>query len=77
MDERTLRDFGTRVSRVVRIGVDRYQLELPADSSPERLLGELSAAGVKLVSLNPIRATLEEIFVKRVATSDAVAGSRV
>jgi ABC-2 type transport system ATP-binding protein len=62
---------GTRVRRVDRIGDGRFSLELPIDSPPERLLAELTAAGARLVSLNPIRDTLEDIFVQRVGASPA------
>jgi ABC-2 type transport system ATP-binding protein len=61
----------SRATRVVRIGEDRYTLELPLAPPPERVLQELTAAGAHLVSLNPIRQTLEDFFVQQVA-SDAV-----
>ena len=40
--------------------------------APEQLLGELTAAGAQLVSLTPLRETLEDFFVRQVAgaTSD-------
>jgi len=59
--------LGARVRRATRLGEGRYMLELPPDVPPERLLGELTAAGAHLVSLNPIRKTLEEFFVEQVA----------
>jgi len=62
---------GARVRRAVRISEGRYSFELPLDPPPERLLAELTAAGARLVSLNPIRETLEDIFVKRVASATA------
>jgi len=45
----------------------RYALELPLDHPPERVISELTAHGARLVSLNPIRDTLEDFFVRRVA----------
>jgi len=63
---------GPFVHSVVRIGDGRYQLELPLDPPPERLLAGLTAAGARLVSLNPIRETLEDYFVEQVS---ATAGS--
>ena len=66
----------TRVRKVVRIGDDRYTLELPHESAPEALLSELTAAGVRLVSLNPIRQTLEDFFVAQVSSSAVVATNR-
>jgi len=62
----------SRATRVVRIGEDRYTLELPLAPPPERILQELTAAGAHLVSLNPIRQTLEDFFVQQV-TDDAAA----
>jgi ABC-2 type transport system ATP-binding protein len=61
---------GLLVRRVVRIGDQRYQLELPFEPAPECLLAQLTAAGASLVSLNPIRETLEDFFVKQVAGVD-------
>jgi ABC-2 type transport system ATP-binding protein len=62
---------GPHIRRVVRIGPGRYALELPLDPPPERLLVELASRGAQLVSLNPIRPTLEDLFVEQV-TSPAV-----
>jgi hypothetical protein len=53
--------------RVVTIAGDRYAIDLPPDGRPEELLRELTAAGATLVSLNPLRETLEDVFVRRVA----------
>jgi ABC-2 type transport system ATP-binding protein len=63
---------GPAVRRVLRIGDTRYQLELPLEPPPERLLTELAAAGAQLVSLNPIRETLEDFFVEQVTTADVM-----
>ena len=56
-----------RVRRATEISVGRYSLELPLDQSPDRMLAELTAVGATLVSLNPIRDTLEDFFMKHVA----------
>ena len=56
-----------RAQRVTPLGEHRYSLELPLDPAPELLLRDLVAAGAQLVSLNPIRETLEDFFVKKVA----------
>jgi ABC-2 type transport system ATP-binding protein len=69
--------LGARVQRVVRLGPDRYQLELPIEPAPERILAELTAAGARLVSLNPLRATLEDVFVGHVSAQAEVAGRRL
>ena len=56
-----------RARRVVTIGGDRYVIELAPDVRPEETLRELTAAGATLVSLMPLRQTLEDIFIKHVA----------
>ena len=55
------------VRRATEISPGRYSLELSLDQPPERILGELTASGASLVSLNPMRDTLEDFFMKRVA----------
>jgi len=67
--------LGPRVRRAVRISEGRYTLELPLDPPPERLLAELTAGGAHLASLNPIRDTLENVFVESV-TAPGVSSSR-
>jgi ABC-2 type transport system ATP-binding protein len=64
-----------RVRRSTEISPGRYSLELALDQSPDRLLADLTAAGATLVSLNPMRDTLEDFFMKRVAEMGAGARS--
>ena len=51
------------------LGEDRYALDLPLSAAPEHLLSELTAAGAQLVSLTPLRETLEDFFVRQVAAA--------
>ena len=74
--ERTIAAFGSRIRRAVRIDEARYSLELSLDPPPAALLAELTAAGAHLVSLNPIRQTLEDFFVQQVTSSDVLASDR-
>jgi ABC-2 type transport system ATP-binding protein len=60
--------LGPRVLRAVKIGDGRYTLELPLGPHPEQMVAELTRAGAHLVSLNPIRQTLEDFFVQQVTT---------
>ncbi len=53
--------------RATEISPGRYSLELSLDQPPDRILAELTAAGASLVSLNPLRDTLEDFFMKHVA----------
>jgi ABC-2 type transport system ATP-binding protein len=64
--------LGSRVRRIVRISEGRYTLELPLDPPPERFVAELVGAGAKLVSLNPVRETLEDFFVQQVTSEQAM-----
>jgi ABC-2 type transport system ATP-binding protein len=64
-------DVLARIAPQVRtsteISSQRYTLELPLEVQPDRMLADLVATGAKLVSLNPVRDTLEDFFVRRVA----------
>jgi len=64
--DEVLAGLGTRVKRAVPIGGGRYELEVPTSTPPEQLLADLTATGARLVSLNPIRETLEDFFIQRV-----------
>ena len=55
-----------RTRRVVAVSGDQYVIDLPPDGKPEEMLRELTGAGATLVSLNPLRETLEDVFVRRV-----------
>jgi ABC-2 type transport system ATP-binding protein len=63
-----------RVQRATPLAEDRYSLELPLEPAPELLLRDLIAGGAKLVSLNPIRETLEDFFVKKVTEQKSAHG---
>src|SRR5262245_12257689 len=63
------RTLETRARRMTRISDGRYTLELPLDPAPDRFVAELADAGATVVSLNPLRETLEDIFVEQVAKS--------
>ncbi len=71
-DEALVASLGARITGAVRIGPGRFSLELPLEPSPDRLLAELTAAGARLVSLNPTRQTLEDLFVQQVRAVDGV-----
>jgi ABC-2 type transport system ATP-binding protein len=57
------------VRRATAIADGRYALEIAPETSPDRALAEITAAGGHLVSLNPIRETLEDLFVRHVGQS--------
>jgi ABC-2 type transport system ATP-binding protein len=61
-------------TRVVPLGGDRFALDLPLGTAPHRVVAELAAAGAELVSINPIRESLEDFFVETVAHVDGARG---
>ena len=63
-----LRGLGSAV-RETSLGGDRYALEISGALAPDSVLSELSARGARLVSLNPLRATLEDVFVRQVSAA--------
>jgi ABC-type uncharacterized transport system ATPase subunit len=70
----------SRARKVARLEDGRYAIDLPLDEAPEQVMADLARAGAALVSLNPIRYTLEDYFVEQVAGAsmpeiDGVAGA--
>jgi ABC-2 type transport system ATP-binding protein len=66
--------LGPGIRRATEISPGRYTLELPVEQSTGTLISDLTAAGATIVSLNPLRATLEDYFMQQV--KDAGAGAR-
>jgi hypothetical protein len=58
-----------RVTRSTDIGAGRYALELPLREEPHVLLSELAPSGVRLISVHPLRDSLEDFFVKQVSAA--------
>ncbi|OFW01879.1 MAG: hypothetical protein A3I61_02495 [Acidobacteria bacterium RIFCSPLOWO2_02_FULL_68_18] len=56
-----------QVVRATRLGAEHYALELPVTTAPERVVSDFTACGARLVSLTPMRETLEDYFVRQVA----------
>ena len=61
-------ELGTTIRRVTRIGAGRFSLEV--DGSVERLLGALIARGAVIVSVTPIRTTLEDVFLEALGNAE-------
>jgi ABC-2 type transport system ATP-binding protein len=59
-----------RARNVTALHDGRYAVELPPEA-PESAVQALAAGGARIVSLNPLRATLEDFFVKHVAQTAA------
>jgi ABC-2 type transport system ATP-binding protein len=62
-----LATLGTRGIRATSVAEGRYTFELPAGARPEPFVAELSASGAALLSVSPLHATLEDVFVQQVA----------
>jgi ABC-2 type transport system ATP-binding protein len=63
----TLMRVAPDARRVTEVSAGRFAIELPADRPAEKVAADLAAEGAKLVSINPIRETLEDFFVQQVA----------
>lgn len=63
--------INSRVTRATTVGDGRFSLELPAATLPEQLIPELVSGGARIVSLNPLRGTLEDVFVEQVRATAA------
>ena len=66
-----LESLGSAARKVTRISEGRYTIEVGAEAEPERLVGELRSRGGRFVSLNPVRTTLEDYFVRQVEARKA------
>ena len=60
-----------RITKTTPLGDGRFSLELPPSTIPEQLIPELVSSGARIVSLNPLRGTLEDVFVEQVRASGA------
>ncbi len=63
--------FSGRISRATEISAGRYALELPLEEAPERVIPDIAGVGARIVSLNPMRDTLEDFFVRQVGEARA------
>jgi ABC-2 type transport system ATP-binding protein len=59
------------VVRVTTVADGHLVIELKRDAEPERLAAALRVSGGSIVSLNPIRSTLEDFFIEQVKTRQA------
>jgi ABC-2 type transport system ATP-binding protein len=65
-----------RATRVVPLAQGRFTLELPPDP-PEPMIAELARRGARIVSVNPVRDTLEDFFVRQIAQAPRRETSKV
>jgi len=63
-------------TRMVAIGDGRFTFELPGHVLVDRVLSDLVRSGAAIVSLNPIRQTLEDLFVQQVTAPEVGQATR-
>jgi ABC-2 type transport system ATP-binding protein len=68
--------MGQRATRVVPLADGRFMVELPPEP-PEGAIAELTRRGGQVVSLNPVRDTLEDVFVRQVRSAAPRATGRL
>jgi ABC-2 type transport system ATP-binding protein len=69
--------MSARVRKLTRIADGRYSFELALHDRPEPFVTELAAAGASIVSITPLRTTLEDVFLEHVsATPQSGVGTR-
>jgi ABC-2 type transport system ATP-binding protein len=66
LSDQALATVTPRVRRITPIALGQFAIDLAPDAEPERLIAEMRAGGASLVSLNPVRETLEDYFVQQV-----------
>jgi ABC-2 type transport system ATP-binding protein len=63
---------GIQLRSVTRIGEGRFTVEIGPIEDPLRAVTALLAAGGRLISVNPLHETLEDVFVRQVDSADGV-----
>ena len=66
-----LTPLASRATSVTSLDEGRHTLMLPSSAAPEPLIGELIAAGARIVSLTPVHQTLDEYFAEQVGHNGA------
>jgi hypothetical protein len=56
--------MAAHAARVTEIADGRYCFELGPGDRPEAMVAALAAAGATLVSVSPVRASLEDVFME-------------
>ena len=66
-DQAVLERVRGLADKVTPIAERRYTLEFPPTVRPDQVMADLAAAGASVVSVNPLRDTLEDFFMRQVA----------
>ena len=63
-------ELAPRVQAIHSLTHGRYTIQIAADRRPEQVMADLTARGAQVESLNPIRDTLEDYFVRQIAAAN-------
>jgi ABC-2 type transport system ATP-binding protein len=63
------------VQRMTRIDNGRYSLQIGPDTRPEAIVADLAAMGGVLISVTPLRTTLEDVFLQALGSAGDSAGA--
>jgi ABC-2 type transport system ATP-binding protein len=63
-------------TRVTSVAEGRFSVELPADAQPDAVIAAVAADGAAVISLNPLRDTLEDFFLRQVAAHERGVAAR-
>jgi ABC-2 type transport system ATP-binding protein len=58
-----------RARAITPLAEGRYMIDLPPDAAPESVMADLAAGGARIVSLQPVRETLEDYFIRQVSAA--------
>lgn len=58
-----------QVRSITPLSDGHCMIELPADVAPERILVDLAGSGARVLSLHPVRDTLEDVFIRQVGSA--------
>jgi ABC-2 type transport system ATP-binding protein len=70
LPDEALRRLAGIVTRVQRIAEGRYALDFSSEHPPREVLPALFESGGRLVSVNPLRDTLEDAFLRQVGRAE-------
>jgi ABC-2 type transport system ATP-binding protein len=71
VSDQLARELERGARKVVKISEGRFSLEWPLDPPPDRAIAALAAGGATLISMNPLRETLEDVFIEQVTAASS------
>jgi ABC-2 type transport system ATP-binding protein len=64
-------ELRAKVQGIAALADGRYTIQLAPDARPEAMLAELTSRGATVESMNPVRDTLEDFFLRQVSSAEA------